>query len=87
MMASAELLTGQLSEVQKLSTIASSSTSDTNDPGAFTDFASRSEDRISAQSVAMLESADLVQFPQGQGFALINGGELFKLRVPSPSAK
>lgn len=85
-MATAELLTRQLSEVQVLSTIASSSTSDTNDPGAFTDFASRSEDRISAQSVAMLEPADLVQLPKGQGFALIHGGQLVKLRVPLPSA-
>jgi hypothetical protein len=45
-MATAELLTDQLPEVHVVSTIVSSSVSDTNDPGEFTDFASRNEDRI-----------------------------------------
>ncbi len=85
-LATAELLTRQLAQVQVMTTIASSSTSDTNDPGEFTDFASRNEDRISTQTVAMLEPSDLVQLPKGQGFALIHGGQLVKVRVPLPSA-
>jgi len=82
--ATAELLTDQLPEVPVVSTIVSSSVSDTNDPGEFTDFASRNEDRIAPQSVRMLEPTDLVQLPKGQAFALIHGGRLHKIRMPLP---
>jgi conjugative coupling factor TraD (TOL family) len=85
--ATAELLTDQLPEVQVVSTVESSSVSDTNDPGEFTDFASRNEDRIASQSVRMLEPTDLVQLPKGQAFALIHGGQLHKIRMPLPSAE
>ncbi len=84
--ATAELLTDQLPEVHVVSTIVSSSVSDTNDPGEFTDFASRNEDRIAPESVRMLEPTDLVQLPKGQAFALIHGGQLHKIRMPLPSA-
>lgn len=30
----------------------------------------------------MLSPADLVQLPKGQAFALIEGGQLYKLRLP-----
>jgi len=85
--ATAELLTDQLPEVHVVSTVQSSSVSDTNDPGEFTDFASRNEDRIAPESVRMLEATDLVQLPKGQAFALIHGGRLHKIRMPLPSAE
>jgi conjugative coupling factor TraD (SXT/TOL subfamily) len=73
--------------VKEVATVESSSVSDTNDPGEFTDFASRNEDRIASQSVRMLEPTDLVQLPKGQAFALIHGGQLHKIRMPLPSAE
>jgi hypothetical protein len=33
----------------------------------------------------MLQPTDLVQLPKGQAFALIEGGQLVKLRLPLPS--
>jgi len=84
--ATAELLTNQLSEVQLISTVVSSSVSDTNDPRDFADFASRNEDRITTESAAMLSPSDLVQLPKGQAFALIHGGQLYKIRMPLPDA-
>ena len=84
--ATAELLTDQLPTVQVVSTVASSSVSDTNDPAEFTDFASRNEDRIATETVRMLEPTDLVQLPKGQAFALLHGGQLHKIRMPLPSA-
>ena len=84
--ATAELLTSQLPEVRIVSTIASSSVSDTNDPGEFADFASRNEDRITTESAPMLSPSDLVQLPKGQAFALIHGGQLHKIRMPLPDA-
>lgn len=84
--ATAELLTSQLPEVHVTSTIVSSSVSDTNDPADFADFASRNEDRIAPEAVRMLEPTDLVQLPKGQAFALIHGGQLYKIRMPLPAA-
>ena len=84
--ATAELLTSQLPEVRVVSTLVSSSVSDTNDPGDFADFASRNEDRITTESAPMLVPSDLVQLPKGQAFALIHGGQLYKLRLPLPDA-
>jgi conjugative coupling factor TraD (TOL family) len=82
--ATAELLTCQLPEVRIMSTVASSSVSDTNDPGEFADFASRNEDRITTENAPMLSPSDLVQLPKGQAFALIHGGQLHKIRMPLP---
>lgn len=84
--ATAELLTSQLPEVRVVSTLVSSSVSDTNDPGDFADFSSRNEDRISTESAPMLAPSDLVQLPKGQAFALIGGGQLHKIRMPLPDA-
>ena len=84
--ATAELLTSQLPEVHVVSTVVSSSVSDTNDPVDFADFASRNEDRIAPETVRMLEPTDLVQLPKGEAFALIHGGQLHKIRMPLPSA-
>ncbi len=84
--ATAELLTSQLTEVRVVSTIASSSVSDTNDPGDFADFASRNEDRITTEGAAMLSPSDLVQLPKGQAFALLHGGQLYKICMPLPDS-
>lgn len=82
--ATAELLIDQLPEVRIVSTILASSASDTNDPADFADFASRNEDRITSERAALLSASDLVQLPKGQAFALIQGGQLYKIRMPLP---
>ena len=84
--ATAELLTSQLPEVRVVSTIVSFSVTDIDDPADFADFASRNDDRIAPESVRMLEPTDLVQLPKGQAFALIDGGQLHKIRMPLPNA-
>jgi hypothetical protein len=83
-LATAELLTQQLPLVRIVSTIASSSVADTNDPGDFADFASRNDDRITTEGASMLMPGDLVQLPKGQAFLLLNGGQLYKIRMPLP---
>lgn len=83
-MATAELMTDQLPDVRVVSTILASSVTDANDPSDFSDFASRNEDRITTESAPMLAASDLVQLPKGQAFALIHGGQLYKLRIPLP---
>jgi TraM recognition site of TraD and TraG len=80
----AEILTNQLPMVEVLTTTMVSGAGDTNDPGEFADFTAKTEDRITAREVAMIQPADLVQLPKGQAFALIEGGRLYKLRLPLP---
>ncbi|MDB5821395.1 MAG: traD, partial [Herminiimonas sp.] len=82
----AEILTEQLPEVNLASMLVASSASDTNDPADFAEFSSRNEDRISAESHPLLTPADLVQLPKGQAFALIEGGQLHKIRIPLPDS-
>jgi len=85
-LATAELLTDQLPEVQLTSIQVSSSVSDTNDPEDFADFASRNEDRIVVERMPMLTRGDLVRLPKGHAFALLHGGRLHKIRMPLPDA-
>ena len=35
----------------------------------------------------MLTPADLTQLPKGQAFALIEGGQLYKIRLPLPKKR
>ena len=80
----AEILTNQLSQVQVLSKTQVSGTSDVQDPDQFADFSAKAEDRIATETVPMLEPADLTELPKGQAFALLEGGQLAKIRLPLP---
>lgn len=81
----AEILTNQLSPVEILSVTQVSGSGDTNDPSEFADFTSSTEDRLSMREVPMLNASDIVQLPKGQCFALLEGGQLAKIRLPLPS--
>ncbi len=81
----AEMLTNQLPEVNVVTTIQASGANDINDPQQWTDFSSKNEDRVSTERVPMIAPPDLVQLPKGQAFALIEGGQLYKLRLPLPA--
>jgi conjugative coupling factor TraD (TOL family) len=78
----ARLLTDQLPKVRVFTKIAESRTTDNNDPDNPVDFISQNADRLSETEVDMLMPADLVSLPKGQAFALIEGGRLYKLRLP-----
>lgn len=81
----ANMLAAQLKDVHiHQLTLVSGATDDTNIE-TDVDFTSRTEDRISDQKVPMLQAADLTQLPKGQAFALIEGGQLYKLRLPLPN--
>lgn len=83
----AERLTQNLEQVRVATKLVASGVSDTNDPTEFADFASRNEDRVSAEKVPMLDPAWLMKLPKGQAFALLEGGRLVKLRIPLPVAQ
>ncbi|PKM44700.1 MAG: conjugative coupling factor TraD, PFGI-1 class [Gammaproteobacteria bacterium HGW-Gammaproteobacteria-1] len=76
------LLTDQLPKVRVYTKVAESRTTDNNDPNSPVDFTSQNADRLTETEVEMLTPADLVSLPKGQAFALIEGGRLYKLRLP-----
>lgn len=81
--ATAELLTNQLPKVQVFTSTPASSASDSiNGKAAFT---SNTHDQIQSVSVPMIEPAHVVGLPKGQCFALIEGGNLWKIRMPLPA--
>jgi conjugative coupling factor TraD (TOL family) len=83
--ATAELLTKQLPKVDVYTTTLVSGATDSSDPSASADFTSNTQDRVSSTSVPLIEPAHIVSLPKGQAFALIEGGNLWKVRMPLPA--
>ena len=80
--ATAEILTKQLPMAEIRSLTLSSSATDAVKSGEQTAFTAQTQDKISVREVPLLQPADLTQLPKGQAFALIEGGQLVKLRLP-----
>lgn len=57
---------------------------DNNEPETSVDFTSQNADRLMETEAQMLSPADVMALPKGQCFALLNGGHLYKLRLPLP---
>ncbi len=78
----AAILTDQLPKVRVYTKVAESRTTDNNDPDTPVDFVAQNADRLTEIDTEMLTPADLVQLPKGQAFGLLDGGRLYKLRLP-----
>ncbi|ATE58739.1 type IV conjugative transfer system coupling protein TraD [Thauera sinica] len=83
--ATAELLTRQLPKVEVYTTTLVSGATDSSDIHGPTDFTSNTQDRVSTSSVPLIEPAHVVGLPKGQAFALLHGGQLWKVRMPLPA--
>lgn len=81
----AQILTDQLPEVVVQSKLLVSGSSDSSDNDDLFAFNAQAEDRFGVRNVPMIQPADLVQLPKGQAFALVEGGQLIKLRLPLAS--
>lgn len=81
----AELLTTQLPQVEIYTKTLVSGLQDTADVNADQDFTSSTQDRVGTVKVPLLEPADIVTLPKGQAFALLEGGQLWKIRIPLPA--
>ncbi|ECR6335618.1 type IV conjugative transfer system coupling protein TraD [Salmonella enterica subsp. enterica serovar Typhimurium] len=82
----AELLTTQLPQVEIYTKTLVSGHQDT-DISAGQDFTSSTQDRVGTVKVPLLEPADVVTLPKGQAFALLEGGQLWKIRMPLPAGE
>lgn len=80
----AQMLTSQLPDVRVVTGTLVSGAGDVAFPEGYEDFTSHNEDRLSSETVPMLMPSDLTALPKGQAFALLEGGNLYKLRLPLP---
>ncbi|KTC94875.1 type IV conjugative transfer system coupling protein TraD [Legionella feeleii] len=80
----ANLLIKLLPTVDVVSHTQVSMVSDTphGEEGVF--FNTTNEDRVQKNAIGMLEVSDITSLPKGQAFVLVNGGELYKVRIPLP---
>ncbi|MDP8189077.1 type IV conjugative transfer system coupling protein TraD [Pasteurella skyensis] len=84
-LATAELLTSQLAEVSVNDVMAVSSVTDSSDPSEKKDFNSSTGDRVISSRQKLISPADIINLPKGQAFALLEGGKLWKIRMPLPA--
>ena len=80
----AQMLTERLPEVRVVTGTLVSGAGDIAEMSKQEDFTSKNEDRISSETVPMLAPSDLCNLPKGQCFALLEGGHLYKIRLPLP---
>ncbi len=81
----AALLTDQLPTVNVVELTQIAGYTDSSDPATDVDFSSRHEDRITSSTATMLEPHDVTRLPKGEAFALLEGGVLWKVRLPLPA--
>ena len=81
----AALLTDQLPSVSVVELTQIAGYTDSSEPGTDVDFSSRHEDRITSSKTTMLEPHDVTRLPKGEAFALLEGGVLWKVRLPLPA--
>lgn len=82
----AELLTKQLPEVDVYNKTLTSGVTDVSRPGEGTDFNSNVQDQVTLARMPMITPADIINLPKGQAFALLEGGRLWKIRMPLPGS-
>lgn len=78
----AQLLTSQLPEVDIYTKTLVSGHTDTPDVEKGQDFTSSTQDRVGTVKTPLLAPADVMSLPKGQAFALLEGGQLWKIRMP-----
>ncbi|WP_227160301.1 type IV conjugative transfer system coupling protein TraD [Enterobacter cloacae] len=82
----AELLTRQLPEVEVYTKTLVSGVTDISNPQMGSDFTSNTQDRVSTVRMPLITPANVIGLPKGQAFALLEGGRLWKIRMPLPAS-
>lgn len=80
----AKVLTDILTKVDVISHTQVSTVNDTPHGAEHVYFNTTNEDRVQMTSIPMLAPSDICELPKGQAFVLVNGGELYKIRIPLP---
>mgnify|MGYP000296448509 CR=1 FL=1 len=85
-LATAELLTAQLPMCEITSLVPASGAHDTAADGGDAHFTSANQDLVTKSREPLLTPHELVTLPKGQAFCLLEGGQLWKVRLPLPDA-
>lgn len=85
--ATVEMLLNQLPEVPILRVLPASNSQDTpfGTDGIY--YQSTNEDRFAHSEQRLIEQTDVMNLPKGQAFCLLEGGKLYKLRMPLHDAE
>jgi type IV secretory pathway TraG/TraD family ATPase VirD4 len=79
--ATARFFTDKVGQKATITTLVpASSASDSSQSG--TEFNVSNEDRLQTLEVSLIEPRDLMQLPKGQAYCLIEGNQLWKMRLP-----
>lgn len=81
----AEILTTQMPTVNVPTQMTVSTASGNPNPDTDIDFTSSTQTRTAMEKVLMIDTDDVIKLPKGQAFALMEGGTLYKLRLPLAS--
>jgi conjugal transfer pilus assembly protein TraD len=84
-LATAEMLTNQVDSCEVTTIMEVSGVNDSAEPGSPVDFTSKNEDRISVTEMPLITPATIMALPKGQAFALLEGSNLWKIRMPLPT--
>lgn len=80
----AEVLTSHLPQVKVDEVMPITGANDNSDTSSNQSFSSSNQDRVVKDKVDMVNTHTVISLPKGQAFALIEGGTLYKIRMPMP---
>jgi conjugative coupling factor TraD (TOL family) len=83
--ATVEMFLNQLPIVPILRVVPASSSADTSHGEEGIYYRSTNEDRFAHSEQRLIEQNDVLNLPKGQAFCLLEGGKLYKLRMPLPA--
>ena len=81
-LATAEMFTNQLRDVEIDHLMVESGTTDSSDIDNEKHFVSNTRQRVTTQQIKLIHPNDFVTLPKGQAFALLDGGKPYKIRIP-----
>jgi conjugative coupling factor TraD (SXT/TOL subfamily) len=82
--ATVDMFLNQLPTVPVLRVVPASSSTDTSHGEEGIYYRSTNEDRFTHSEHRLIEQNDVLNLPKGQAFCLLEGGKLYKLRMPLP---
>lgn len=80
-----EMLINQLPKIPILRQLPVSSSADSPHSNDGILYQSTNEDRFAHHETTLIDQSDVLNLPKGQAFCLLEGGQLYKVRIPLPA--
>ncbi len=83
----AEMLIKSVPDVEVFNVQSVTTAQDSPDPDTRVDFSSSTQDRVVPEKVPAIQIDDILNLPKGQAFAVLEGNNIYKIRLPlTPTA-